>query len=48
MAGVCREILALGAIKGGWDNALGNKLDLTDADNKKVKQVGLMLSYPKS
>ena len=26
---------ALGVIKGVWDEALENKLDLTDADNKK-------------
>jgi len=30
---------ALGVIKGGWDEALENKLNLTDADSKKLNKL---------
>jgi len=29
----------LGAIKGGWDEALENKLDLKDANKKKLNKL---------
>jgi len=31
--------VAMGAIKGGWDEALENKLDLTDMNNKKLNKL---------
>ena len=34
-----KKLLGIGIIKGGWDEALTTKLDLTDADNKKLNRL---------
>jgi len=37
--GFSKKLLGIGIIKGGWDEALTTKLDLTDADNKKLNRL---------
>jgi len=34
-----KKFVAMGAIKDGWDEALENKLNLTNADNKKLNKL---------
>ena len=36
---VAKKMLAIGGIKGGWDEALETKLDMTDAANKKLNKL---------
>jgi len=34
-----KKFLGIGRNKGGWDEALKTKLDMTDADNKKLNRL---------